>query len=68
MEPDVKRVNDFTEIIEKITKDDFQNINEQNKNYKEALSQLKKALNANPQRQDLLTNIRALEGLIQREG
>ncbi|MBB1507842.1 MAG: tetratricopeptide (TPR) repeat protein [Pseudoalteromonas rhizosphaerae] len=40
----------------------------ENKNYKEALSQLKKALNANPQRQDLLTNIRALEGLIQREG
>ena len=40
----------------------------ENKNYKEALSQLKKALNANPQRQDLLSNIRALEGLIQREG
>ncbi|MGS0497944.1 tetratricopeptide repeat protein [Pseudoalteromonas mariniglutinosa] len=38
------------------------------KNYKQALNQLKKAFNANPQRQDLLTNIRALEGLIQREG
>jgi Tfp pilus assembly protein PilF len=40
----------------------------ENKNYKEALSQLKKALNANPQRQDLLSNIRTLEALIQREG
>lgn len=36
-------------------------------NYKEALGYLKKSLKANPQRHDLITNIRALEKLVRRE-
>lgn len=36
-------------------------------NYKEALGYLKKSLKANPQRHDLITNIRALEKLVRHE-
>lgn len=38
------------------------------KNYPEALKHLKKAYQANPQRQDLITNIRALENIVRQEG
>ena len=38
------------------------------KDYPNALKHLKKALQANPQRQDLITNIRALENIVRQEG
>lgn len=38
------------------------------KDYPNALKYLKKALRANPQRQDLITNIRALENLVRQNG
>ena len=38
------------------------------KDYPSALKHLRKALQANPQRQDLITNIRALENIVRQEG
>jgi len=38
------------------------------KDYPDALKHLKKALQANPQRQDLITNIRALENIVRQKG